>query len=116
VTIDSLSPHSDFEFQKKYCDDTNSALYYRTAFDAAVKFNIDKGVLPAGQYDADDVIWACDVYHDLVELKDASDKLMSQISGKTLSADKQALVDQAKAQYDNFNYLDSYRMLRVAAE
>ena len=36
VTIDALSPLSDFAFQKNYCEDTGSALYYRTAFDAAV--------------------------------------------------------------------------------
>ncbi len=116
VTINSLSPLSDFDFQKNYCDNKDSALYYRTAFDAAIKFNIDKGVLPAGEYDADDLIWACDAYHDLVALKNASDELMTKLGGMTLSADKQALVDKAKAQYDNLNYLDSYRMLRAAAE
>ena len=117
VTIDSLSPLSDFEFQQNYCDNTQSALYYRTAFDAAAKFNIDKGVLPDAEYDADDVIWACDIYHDLVELKQASDKLMAQLADSmSLSGDKRALVDMARAQYDNFNYLDSYRILRVAAE
>jgi hypothetical protein len=116
VTIDSLSPLSDFEFQKNYCDNKDSALYYRTAFDAAAKFNMDKGVLPKADYDADDLIWACDAYHDLVALKQASDDLMQKLGGKALAADKQALVTKAKAQYDNFNYLDSYRMLRVAAE
>jgi hypothetical protein len=68
LTIDTLSPLSNFEFQKNYFDNQNSALYYRTAFDAAVKFNVDKGVLPSGKYDADDVIWASGVYHDLVAL------------------------------------------------
>jgi ABC-type nitrate/sulfonate/bicarbonate transport system substrate-binding protein len=116
LTIDALSPLSDFEFQKKYCDNKDSALYYRTAFDAAVKFNIDKGVLPKAQYDADDLIWACDAYHNLVDLKQASDELLRKVSAATPSVDKQALVDQAKVQYNNFNYLDAYRMLRVAAE
>jgi len=114
LTIDALSPLSDFEFQKNYCDNKDSALYYRTAFDAAVKFNINKGVLPKAEYDADDLIWACDAYHDLVALKQASDDLLQKIGGRTLPADKQALVDKAKAQYRNFNYLDAYRMLRVA--
>jgi ABC-type nitrate/sulfonate/bicarbonate transport system substrate-binding protein len=114
LTIDALSPLSDFEFQRNYCDNKDSALYYRTAFDAAVKFNINKGVLPKAEYDADDLIWACDAYHDLVALKQASDDLLQKIGGSTLPADKQALVDKAKAQYSNFNYLDAYRMLRVA--
>jgi hypothetical protein len=49
-------------------------------------------------------------------LKQASDDLLHKVNGATLSADKQALVNKAKAQYANFNYLDAYRMLRVAAE
>lgn len=115
LTIDTLSPLSNFDFQKNYCDNDKSALYYRTAFDAAVKFNIDKGALPKGQYDADDVIWACDVYHDLVELKARSDKLMTEVERGSLSSDKQALVDKAKQYYAWFDYLDSYRLLREAA-
>ena len=79
-----------------------------------MKFNIKKGVLPKADYDADDLIWACDAYHDLVALKHASDDLLQQIGGRTLPTDKQALVDKAKAQYDNFNYLDAYRLLRGA--
>ncbi|MBV9289125.1 MAG: ABC transporter substrate-binding protein [Hyphomicrobiales bacterium] len=115
LTIDTLSPLSNFDFQKNYCDNDKSALYYRTAFDAAVKFNVDKGALPKGQYDADDVIWACDVYHDLVELKARSDKLMTEVKSASLSAEKQALVDKAKQYYAWFDYLDSYRLLREAA-
>ena len=116
LTIDALSPLSDFAFQENYCDNTESALYYRTAFDAAAKFNMDKGVLPEAEYDADDLIWACDAYHDMVELKAASDELMSKVGGMELANDKQSLVESAKAQYDNFNYLDAYRLLSAAAE
>lgn len=111
LTIDALSPLSDFEFQKNYCENVNSALYYRTAFDAAVAFNKEKGVLRAETYDADDLIWACDAYSDLVELKAASDVLMTELSAATLSAEQTALVETARGHYDNFNYLDSYRML-----
>ena len=116
LTIDSLSPLSNFEFQKNYCDNQNSALYYRTAFDAAVKFNMDKGVLPKGKYDADDLIWACEIYHDLVALKQASDDLLKGIEGKTLSAANQALLEKAKQFYAWYDYLDAYRLLRVAVQ
>lgn len=116
LTIEALSPLSNFEFQKKYFDDQNSALFYRTAFNAAVKFNVDKGVLPKGQYDADDVIWAGEVYHDLVALKQASDNLLKQFEGKGLSAANQALVEQAKRFYTWYDYLDAYRLLRAAAQ
>ena len=116
LTIETLSPLSNFEFQKNYFDNKTSALYYRTAFDAAVKFNIDKGVLAKGQYDADDLIWAGDVYHDLVALKQASDDLLKQMQDKNLSAANQALVDKAKELYAWYDYLDAYRLLRVAIQ
>jgi ABC-type nitrate/sulfonate/bicarbonate transport system substrate-binding protein len=116
LTIDSLSPLSNFEFQKNYFDNQNSALYYRTAFDAAVKFNVDKGVLPNGKYDADDVIWASGVYHSLVELKQAADDLLKRADGSKLSAQNQALLEKAKQFYGWYDYLDAYRLLRVAVQ
>lgn len=116
LTIDTLSPLSNFEFQKNYFDNQNSALYYRTAFDAAVKFNVEKGVLPKGEYDGDNVIWAGDVYHDLVALKQVSDDLLKRIEGKSLSAANQALVEKAKQFYAWYDYLDAYRLLRVAVQ
>jgi hypothetical protein len=116
LTIDTLSPLSNFEFQKNYFDNQNSALYYRTAFDAAVKFNVDKGVLPNGKYDANDVIWASDVYHDLVALKQAADDLLKRTEDSNLSAQNQALLEKAKQFYAWYDYLDAYRLLRVAVQ
>ena len=81
-----------------------------------MKFNVDKGALPKAQYDADDVIWACAVYHNLIELKARSDKLMTEVKSGSLSDDKRALVDKAKQYYAWFDYLDSYRLLREAAQ
>ena len=77
---------------------------------------IDKGVLPKGEYDADDLLWSCDVYHDLVALKQESDNLLKQIEGKSLSATNQALVEKAKQFYAWYDYLDAYRLLRVAVK
>jgi hypothetical protein len=93
-----------------------SASFYRTAFDAAVKFNVDKGVLPSGKYDADDVIWASGVYHDLVALKQAADDLLKRAEGSNLSAQNQALLEKAKQFYAWYDYLDAYRLLRVAVQ
>ena len=116
LTIDTLSPLSNFEFQNNYFDNQNSALYYRTAFEAAAKFNMEKGVLPKGQYDADDLIWAADVYHDLVALKQAADDALKQIEGKSIPQEHQALVEKAKQFYGWYDYLDAYRLLRVVTQ
>jgi len=116
LTIDALSPLSNFAFQKNYCQNASSALYYRTSTMAAVSFNVEKGVLPKGSYDPDDLIWACDVYNDLTQLKDASDRILQQLQGRTLSADKQALVEKAKQLYRWYDYLDADRLLHAAAQ
>jgi ABC-type nitrate/sulfonate/bicarbonate transport system substrate-binding protein len=113
LTIDALSPLSNFEFQQNYCVKVDSPLYYKTAFNAHVKFNVEKGLLSESEYDPNSLIWTCEIYSDLVELKSESDKLLAGLQGKALSSDEQALVDKAKQQYGWFNYLDSYRLLKA---
>jgi len=112
LTIDALSPLSNFEFQKNYCDKPDSPLFYKNAFNAHVKFNIDKGLLSQTSYDPDSLIWACEIYTDLGKLKEESDALLAALKGKTLSPDQQSTVDKAKQFYDWYDYLDSYRLLK----
>jgi len=114
LTIDALSPLSNFAFQANYCRKEGSALYYRTAFNAAVKFNVEKGVLPKGDYKAEDLIWACDIYGVLTQLEAESDKLLQQMQQHPPAADKQALLDKARQLYGWYDYLDAYRLLRAA--
>lgn len=113
LTIDALSPLSNFEFQKNYCDKPDSALYYKTAFNAQVKFNTDKGILSGSSYDPDNLIWTCEIYQDLVGLKKRSDELLSKLDGHALAADQQATLTRAKQFYDWYDYLDSYRLLKA---
>jgi hypothetical protein len=112
LTIDALSPLSNFEFQKNYCDKPDSPLYYKNAFNAHVKFNIDKGLLSQTSYDPDSLIWACEIYTDLGKLKEESDALLATLKGKTLSPAQQSTVDRARQFYDWYDYLDSYRLLK----
>jgi hypothetical protein len=113
LTIDALSPLSSFEFQKNYCDKPDSPLFYKNAFNAHVKFNIDKGLLTQAAYDPDSLIWACEIYSDLGKLKTESDARLADLKGKTLTAAQQAAVDKAKQFYDWYDYLDSYRLLKT---
>ena len=112
LTIDALSPLSSFEFQKNYCDKPDSPLFYKNAFNAHVKFNIDKGLLSQTSYDPDSLIWACEIYTDLSKLKGESDALLTGLKGKTLSPAQQSTIDKAKQFYDWYDYLDSYRLLK----
>ncbi len=113
LTIDALSPLSNFEFQKNYCEKTDSALYYKTAFNAQVKFNTDKGILSGSSYDPENLIWACDVYEALAALKKGSDQSLAKLAGKKLPPDAQTLLDKAKQYYGWYDYLNSYRLLKA---
>jgi len=115
LTIDALSPLSGFDFQKNYCGKPDSPLYYKNAFAAHAKFNIDKGLLSQTGYDPDSLIWACEIYSDLARLKDASDTMMAGLKGKTLDAKHQSLVDKARQYYGWYDYLDAYRLLKAAS-
>jgi len=114
LTIDTLSPLSNFEFQKNYFDNQNSALYLPDCFRRSGKINVDKGVLPNGKYDGRRRDLASSVYHNLVALKQAADDLLKRTEGSNLSAQNQALLEKAKQFYAWQDYLDAYRLLRVA--
>ena len=112
--ITKLDPLIEFEAQTPYYSDPKSSLYYKNWFQAYVKYNQGKGVLPKGTYNPDDLIWAGPIYQQLKDLKAQSDQLLSQANGKQLSADKQQLVTQAKQFYSWYDFLDSTRFLKAA--
>jgi ABC-type nitrate/sulfonate/bicarbonate transport system substrate-binding protein len=112
----NLDPLIPFDGQTPYFEKPSSTLYYKNWFQATLQFNIDKGVVPKGTYVPDDLIWAGDVYHELVDFKNKSSKLFDKAAHQSLSADKRALLDKARALYANFDYLDSYRFLLAATQ
>ncbi len=112
--IQNLDPLIPFDGQGPYFDSPSSSLYYKNWFQATLKFNIDKGIVPAGTYNPDDLIWAGTIYHELVDFRHRSDALLAKAAQKSLSADKSSLVTKARALYKDFDYLDSYRLLLAA--
>ena len=114
TNITKLDPLIAFADQKPYFEDPNSSLYYKNWFQATLKYDIGKQVVPAGTYNPDDLIWAGPIYEQLVQLKTESDQLLSQLTGKTLSTGKQQLVTQAQQFYKWDDFLDSYRYLKAA--
>lgn len=114
-TLAVLDPLSNFEYQENYCTSPSSALYYKNAYTAFLKTLETQKALPAGKFKADDVIWACDTFKALVGYKTKTDGLLKTLAGKTLSADKQKLLAQAKQFYAWFDFLDAYRLATAAA-
>ena len=114
--IQNLDPLIPFNEQPPYFTNPSSALYYKNWFEATLKFNIDKGVVPKGAYDPDDLIWAGTVYQELADFKNKSSELFDKAAHESLSPDKRALVDKARQFYSDFDYLDSYRFLLAATQ
>jgi ABC-type nitrate/sulfonate/bicarbonate transport system substrate-binding protein len=110
----NLDPLISFDEQGPYFDSPSSSLYYKNWFQATLKFNIDKRIVPAGTYNPDDLIWAGTIYHELVDFRHKSDALFAKAAQESLSADKSSLVTRAREFYKDFDYLDSYRLLLAA--
>jgi ABC-type nitrate/sulfonate/bicarbonate transport system substrate-binding protein len=111
-----LDPPIPFEQQSPYFDNPRSTLYYKNWFRATLNYNISKGVLPKGTYNADDLIWAGPVYHQLLNFKRQSDRLFHQLTLKKLAGAKLGLVAKAHKFYSWYDYLDSYRFLLAASK
>jgi hypothetical protein len=115
ATVKILDPFSPFEYDKTYFVDTSSILYYKNAWPAIIADWTEKGLVPKGAVTADDVIWAAPIWHQMKDYQAKSDALIKGLEAKTLSADKQKLLDQAKHHFENFDFLDAYRLASAAA-
>jgi ABC-type nitrate/sulfonate/bicarbonate transport system substrate-binding protein len=108
-------PLSNFEYAAKYFVDKTSPLYYGVVYAAQIKQQQAAKVLdPTKTYNPSDVMWGDKIYTALAGYKQQYDQTLAKLTG-TLSADRQALVDQAKILYTNRNYLDASRFLAAAA-
>lgn len=114
-TLEVLDPLSNFQYQTNYCFKPKSALFYGNAYNAFIRALEDQKVLDRGKYKADDVIWACKLYRELTNYKSKTDAVLKQLSGKSLSADKKALVAKAKQYYGWYDFLDAYRFAKAAS-
>jgi hypothetical protein len=114
ATVKILDPFSSFEYDKTYFVDDSSILYYKNAWPAIIADWTEKGLVPKGAVTADDVIWAAPIWHQMKDYQAKADALIKELEGKTLSADNQKLVDQAKHRFEIFDFLDAYRLASAA--
>jgi ABC-type nitrate/sulfonate/bicarbonate transport system substrate-binding protein len=114
-TLAVLDPLSNFSYQENYCTNPSSALYYRNAYTAFLKTLEDQHVLAKGKFKVDDVIWACQIYKQLVDYQGKANKLIKSLAGKKLPAPKKALVAKAMQFYGWYDFLDAYRLAKAAA-
>jgi ABC-type nitrate/sulfonate/bicarbonate transport system substrate-binding protein len=112
--FEKYDPLTDFDFGKTYCQDKDALLYYENAYKGIIASYEEQGAIPKGKVQPGDVIWACGVWETLRDYEKKTDALFEQAKSADLAADKQALLDKAKTYYEQFNFLDSYRLATAA--
>ncbi len=115
ATVKILDPFSPFDYSSTYFTDQSSILYYKNAWPAIIADWTEKGLVPKGAVTADDVIWAAPIWHQMKDYRAKAEGLIKGLEGKTLSADHQKLLDQAKHHFEIFDFLDAYRLAAAAA-
>lgn len=115
-TVNILDPFTPFEGDKVYYDDPSNLLYYKSVWSAIIADFEQHHVLPKGIVTPEEVVWGAPIWHQMVTYRDKTNALLNGLAGKALSADKAKLVGQAKVFYQDFDYLDSYRLALAASQ
>ncbi len=104
----TYSPLTDFEYGETYCQDESALLNFKKAYTGIIAAYASQGAIDEGSVKPEDVIWACGAWTQLNDFKTKTDELLKADDGDT------ALLEQAKQQYDQRNYLDSFRLATAA--
>ncbi len=111
--FEQMDPFFTWKDQERLWKDPEYALYYRNIYEPKIKQFIDSGAIKNQDYDLDNIFQAKSIWEEMTEQKAQADALMAKLDS-SVSADRQALLDQAKAHYDGYNYLDAVRFLQAA--
>jgi len=117
VIWDTIDPSFNWEDQEALWDLSLPSYHPETVFRTQIEALKARGVL-SETYDTqaglEQFLLAQEIYYDLKGMQDRSDDLFDRAGGMDLSASQQALIDQARALYDNYNFYDSLRFLEAA--
>ena len=117
VIWDTIDPSFNWEDQEALWDLSLPSYHPETVFRTQIEALKARGVL-SETYDTqaglEQFLLAQEIYYDLKGMQDRSDDLFARASGMDLSDSQQALIDQAQALYDNYNFYDSLRFLEAA--
>lgn len=115
ATVDSLHPFAPFEEGNVYFKTPDSVLYYKSAWGAIIKEYADNGILPNHDVTPDDIVWAAAIWNQMEDYRVKSEALLKTLETQTLADDKKADFEQARTFYEQFNFLDAYRLATAAA-
>jgi hypothetical protein len=117
IIWDTIDPSFNWEDQEAVWDLSLPSYHPETVFRTQVEKLKADGVLSAGydtQAGLEEFLLAQEIYYDLKDMQDRSDDLFARASGMDLSDSQQALIGQAQALYDNYNFYDALRFLEAA--
>ncbi len=113
----TIDPSFTWEDQAAVWDLNLPSYHPETVFRTQVEALKAKGVLSA-TYDTqaglEQFLLAQDLYYDMKGMQDRSDGLFATAEGMDLSDSQAALVEQAQAHYDIYNFYDALRFLEAA--
>jgi hypothetical protein len=114
-TVNLLDPFTPFDQNKMYFDDPKNVLYYKNAWTAIIRDFAAHDIIPKDAVTPDQIIWAAPIWHQMVDYRNKTDRIMKDLEGKTLGAAKQALLARAKRYYEWYDFLDAYRLALAAS-
>ncbi len=113
--VNSLDPFAPFAYGETFYTDAKSARYYRNLYTAIIADYVAHNIIPKDVVSPDQFVWGAAIWTQMNDYKSKTDALLASMNGKSLPADKQALVDKAKQYYGWFDYLDAFRLASAAA-
>ena len=111
----NLDPFWTFEKQAGWISDRSNPLNAEYVIGSAIKTYEEQGLFQPDEFAWDNFTIVQKVYADLLDHKAKAEKSFAQLEGATLTSEAQAQLDQAKAFYDSFNYLDADLFAAAAA-
>ena len=112
-----IDPFIAFEDQQEtfFSPDSGSAWYYEELLGNMIKGGVEDGLLKE-EHDPDVYILADDIYRELVDLKDKSEALISEVEAASPTGKAAEQLEQAQTYFDTRNYLDAFRFANAAKQ
>jgi hypothetical protein len=115
-TVAILHPFTTFEGNAQYYDDPKGTTYYENIWGALIRNYERHGIIPAGKITAADIMWGGPIWHQMVDYKKKTEALIDKAKSASLPEDRKAMLAKAQSFYDNYDYLDAYRLSLAATQ
>lgn len=114
IAYSGLDPFWTFEQQEGWILDKSNPLNGEYVIGAAIKVFEEGGLVPVGEVKWDQFTIVPRIYNDLLDYKAKTDELFVKFEASPPTGESAALLEQAKAFYAAFNFLDAYRFASAA--